>query len=371
MGRLASDQNNNTVVWTKSESELPTVSILMAAYNEESVLDKKIVSLLSQDYPVEKIQIFIGSDNSTDRTNEILRSYEGEGFSVTYFDSRQGKPSIINRLAQQATAQQPGSKDNIFLLTDASVMLEKNVIFELVKHFKNDRIGMVDAHMTYVGLQSDGISKSENSYLSSEVKLKANESKVWKQMIGPFGGCFAMRVDLYTEVPDNFLVDDFYLAMHVLAEGYQVINEMKAICSEPVSHLSSEEFRRKKRISTGNFQNLFHYSHLLNPFTTLGFSFWSHKVIRWLGPFLMALILLSSLWLAVSVGGWWNWVLMIQLIWFVVVPVIDMIMTGIGFNVYLFRSIAYFNKMNWALLLGFLSYLGGVKSNIWQPTARS
>jgi len=354
-----------------SEAELPYVSILMAAYNEELVLEDKINSLLAQDYPRNKVRLYIGSDNSSDRTNAILDQHSSEYLTPVYFTTRQGKPSIINQLAEQALSNAADGAEHLFLLTDASVMLETDTLFKLAQHFKNPQIGLVDAHMIYTGMKEEGISKSENRYLSSEVQLKQNEAKLWGKMMGPFGGCFVMRAALYSSVPSNFLVDDFYLSLKVLEQGYSVINEIDAKCYEQVSHEMSEEFRRKKRISTGNFQNLNHFKSLLNPFTKLGFVFISHKVIRWLGPFLMLAIFFSSLVLALSGSLFYTIIYSLQLVWYLFIPMLDKTFSIIGIPFSLARHIRYFNRMNWALLRGFFAYMKGVEKGIWQPTKRS
>lgn len=369
MNFFARGKELNPIRYTKNE-DLPSVSILMAAYNEEVVLESKLTSLIGLDYPEEKLQIYVGSDNSTDKTNDILNQYSAEYKHIhpIIYNSRQGKPSIINQLASSLDLD---SDNHILLLTDASVILEEDCLFSLVRHFKNKKVGLVDAYMTYTGMKAEGISKSENTYLTNEVSLKQNESKVWGQMIGPFGGCFTIRAKLFSPVPDNFLVDDFYLAMKVLEQDYLTINDMEAICFEPVSHTSSEEFRRKKRISTGNFQNLMAFKHLLNPFNSLGFSFISHKVLRWLGPFFMLSIFISSALLALQGSHFFRILLFLQLVWYLVIPILDKLLGLLKIHFTMTRNISYFNLMNYALFLGFFASLKGVKSGIWQPTKRT
>ncbi len=369
---LAKDKTLNSLHF-ENEAEWPMVSILMAAYNEELVLKEKLESLLNLDYPQDRLRIYIGSDNSSDRTNEILKAYESrvEHLSIVCFDQRQGKIRIINQLSDLAAEHTPSTGNHIFLMTDASVMLRKDVAKKLVRHFKNKEIGMVDAHMTYTGMQEDGISKSENTYLGSEVMLKQSESRLWGKMIGPFGGCFAMRSNLFTKVPENFLVDDFYIAMKTLEQGYLAINDLEAVCAEQVSHAVEEEYRRKKRISTGNFQNLWTFKHQLNPFSSLGFAFISHKVIRWLGPFLMTGTFLSSGYLAWAGDRFFTIVTALQVVWYLGVPLLDKLLSLLKVNRTLTKHITYFNKMNLALLHGFFAFISGVNSSIWEPTKRS
>ncbi len=364
----ARGKSSNLMVF-EAEERFPYVAVLMAVYNEEVILEEKLNSLLAQDYPSDRIHIYIGSDNSTDGTNSILESYRTPNLTPVLFESRQGKPNIINQLSDLALQTFPIDK-GLFLMTDASVILENDVVNQLAKHFKNPKIGMVDAHMTYTGMKTEGISQSENAYLSSEVRLKSYESIVSGQMIGPFGGCFMMRAELFRPVPSNFLVDDFYISMTLLSEGYKVINELSALCLEPVSHDPAEEYRRKKRISAGNFQNLVHFKHILNPFTSLGFSYLSHKVIRWIGPILMIFIALASLSLAWLKGGLWYGVIIGQFFWYSVIPLLEKLLQSMKVQFSLLRNVSYFNKMNFALLAGLGKYLSGIHTNVWQPTKR-
>lgn len=261
---------------------------MMALHNEEKVIVGKIESLLKQKYPQEKFNIFIGSDASTDKTNNLVSNLAHTHPNIYFFpfEKRRGKPGVINKLQSKVAERFPVGHNSLYLLTDANVLLEEKTLPNLVRHFKNREIVLVDAHMKYMGTQEGGIAQPENTYLSREVKIKEAESKAWGTMIGPFGGCFCLRSTHYTHVPENFLVDDFYIAMNAMKDGALAINDLEAICYEKVSTLASEEYRRKKRISTGNFQNLFTYYRLLNPFSKLGFSFISHKVLRWMGPFL-------------------------------------------------------------------------------------
>jgi len=368
----ATGKELNKVKYT-AEDNWPRVAVLMAAYNEEVLIEQKLHSLLAQEYPKEKIDIYIGSDASTDQTNAILSEYSSKNEHIYFipFEKRTGKPGIINTLAQEAFNKSKGEGELLFLLTDASVLLDEKVTKYLARHFKNSKIGLVDAHMNYTGMRKEGISSSENTYISGEVSLKYNESKAWGRMMGPFGGCFMMRSELFHPVPSNFLVDDFFLSMKVLQAEGLVINDLEALCKEPVTHAISDEFRRKKRISTGNFQNLNAFRKLALPINLTGFAFFSHKVIRWMGPFLMITILLASVMLAISGSGVAFFLLIVQLTWYLLLPILDWVLTQIGINFSVLRNVRYFNLMNLALLSGFIKFVGGVETNVWQPTTRT
>jgi cellulose synthase/poly-beta-1,6-N-acetylglucosamine synthase-like glycosyltransferase len=352
-------------------NQLPRVSILMSVYNEEKHLANKLRTLLSQDYKG-ILNIYIGSDASSDRTNEIMEKYSQEYDHIYFYPYkvRRGKPSVINDLHATINATNSDSDNHIYILTDANVMLNDDVVSLLVKHFSDLDIGLVDAHMKYSGMSTEGISESENQYLNSEVKLKQNESTVWKRMIGPFGGCYALRSNLFAIIPSHFLVDDFYLALNVFDKGKLAINELNAICQEPVTHNFSQEYKRKKRISAGSFQNFNHYRKLFNPFTTLGFSLVSHKLIRWMGPFIFLCMIIVSIYMALQSIAFYQFFSLLLGLWFIVMPLLDYVLSRLGIHVKLLRSISYFNLMNLALLDGFIKYIKGIKSGTWERTER-
>lgn len=343
----------------------PFLSVLISAYNEETVIEEKINSLLQSDYPPDRMEILVGSDASTDLTNEILKQLK-QGHAhihIHLFETRKGKPGVINALADLARGE-------ILVITDANVMVDKNTLSELAKYFKHEKIGLVDSRMINTRLKKDGISHQEKFYISREVKIKQNESLLWGSMMGPFGGCYAVRKSLYKPVPDNFLVDDFYINMAVLKQGFQCISNVEAKVYEDVSNNLKEEFRRKKRISAGNFQNLAKFASLLfSNFPGLAFSFFSHKVIRWMVPFLVMITLAISIYL--SPGLQLYFILAILQLAVIAIPLIDYFLRKIKIHSIPLRFISHFVLMNLALLAGFIKYIGGIKNNVWQPTRRN
>jgi cellulose synthase/poly-beta-1,6-N-acetylglucosamine synthase-like glycosyltransferase len=347
-----------------STDELPLVSILIAAHNEEKVIAGKMDSILAGNYKG-KIEILIGSDCSTDDTDKILAEYalKVPSLKVIHFSTRQGKGNIINRLVSIA-------KGEILLLTDANVFFTENTIFNLARHFKMPEIGLVDANMHHRGKVSGGISLPESLYISMEVKLKNREGELWGSMMGPFGGCFAIRKDLYHEIPGSFLADDFYLNMQVLKQGKKSVNDLEALVFEDITCELSEEFRRRVRISTGNFQNLFRFgSMLFPPWKKVAFSFLSHKVLRWLGPVFLIFIFTSNIFLFQH-STFYSIALFVQ-VGLMAMPLIDYLLEKCRIQIIILRFIAHFYSMNAALLLGLVKYTKGVKSNVWEPTKRN
>lgn len=347
-----------------SDCETLSVSILMAAFNEEIVIEEKIESILNSDYPIEKLEIIIGSDNSTDKTNEIVQKLAANIPQIRFipFDKRQGKSNIINQLADLATG-------DIFILTDANVMFNKKTINELIKPFCDEEIGLVDSNMINTGLKNHGISIQEKSYISREVMIKHYESMHWGTMMGPFGGCFALRNKLFTKVPLNFLVDDFYICMQVIKKGFKAINNIDAEVYEDVSNNLYIEFKRKIRIATGDFQNLAQFaSFLWPPYTGLAFSFLSHKVLRWIGP--LILIIAAICLCVMAFFSKFYMILAIIYMFSFFIPFIDILLKKIRIHNIILRFITHFYTMNLALLIGMFKAIKGVKSNVWKPTQR-
>lgn len=377
---LARNKQPNQTIYAPNDPDLPVVSVLMSVYNEERVIAGKLESLKALKYPDNKLRIYIGSDCSGDQTETIIRHFMAQypGLDIRFypFSQRRGKPPVINDLARLAmesgNAQKADQAQNhVFLLTDASVMLEPDTLYRLVRHFKNTHIGVVDAHMRGTGLREDGISRSEARYLGGEVRLKHHESQAWGMMIGPFGGCYALRADLFEPVPPNSLVDDFWLVFRALEKGYAAINDLEAVCYEGATHRVADEYRRKKRIAAGSFQNLGRFRRwVLPPFTRLGFAFFSHKVLRWFGGFFLLAAFLS---LAALTGI--NYFYR-ALFW----VLLSVMLTVFGLNYLQKRlkikripfvtNMVYFAAMNVALIDGFFKWLRGIRENTWQRTTR-
>jgi cellulose synthase/poly-beta-1,6-N-acetylglucosamine synthase-like glycosyltransferase len=368
----ASDLESNADYFEKEE-EWPLVSVIMAAYNEEAVLEEKMQSLLNLNYPKDRLSFYVGSDCSSDRTNSILSALAEKEPRLHFypFTERQGKPGVVYNLTKSAFAKNGKSAAHLFLMTDASVMLQKETLKQLVRHFKDPGIALVDSHILGTNLQKPGISQSENSYVDSEVKLKNREGLLWGTMIGPFGGCFVLRSNFYHKVPTNFLVDDFFIAFKAMLQGGKAINDLKALCYESISQDINEEFRRKVRISTGNFQNLTTFAGVLRkPFSPLGFAFLSHKVLRWIGPFFILLSLIIALYFAFNGNSLYQIILMAYLGILVVIPLLDKILHTFKIHIMPFRHVRYFMAMNRALFVGFFKFMAGVEKGIWEPTRR-
>ena len=355
---------------------VPRVSLIMSVYNEAAVIEDKLRSISAQSYPSGKLECFIGSDCSNDGTNEIIGDFikERNQFHFFNFTSRRGKPDVINDLAATAIRENGKGARHILLFTDANVIMDPDLLKNLVRSFDYPDVAVVDTRMINTGVAPEDISLSEEKYISREVMLKYREGQLWGTMIGTFGGCFAVRSDYFNPVPPRFLVDDFFITLEAMRARGASVSDLDARCYEAVSHEIGEEYRRKARISAGNFQNLAHFSGLfISGPTAMRFSYFSHKVLRWIGPFLMIIAILGSAGLAFfspGLAGLFQIIFPALAMFFFVAPVTDILFTALGIHIPILRHIRYFVVMNIALLEGFIRYAKGIEHNVWEPPKR-
>ena len=353
----------NKLDFYENEDCLPGVSIVMAVHNEEKVIERKIRSVFNTSYPKEKIEFLVGSDNSTDNTNEILKRLEREfpSLKVTYFDSRQGKVRIINELVKQTSF-------DVVISTDAKAFFLENTIYELVKYLKDDRVAAAGGFLENRRLEKDGISKQEDFYMDREMYIKYWETLYGLCPVGLYGAMYSIKKDYYTPVPENLLVDDFFITMKVYEQGKGTVFNPEAKAEEDLPNKITEEFKRKVRIATGDFQNVKIFKKFVfSPFTKIGFCFLSHKILRWFTPFFMliggsALLFLWNIdfykWLFYTGAG-------VSLL-----PLFDFVLGKFGIHLSGIRMITHFYAMNLALFLGFFKALKGVEKGIWEPSKR-
>ncbi|AWM32086.1 glycosyltransferase [Hymenobacter nivis] len=366
LARWARNKSQNAAVWGPEDPDLPAIDVLLAAHNEAAVIEKKVRSTFATTYPVEKIRLLVGSDASTDDTNALLEKLARRHpqLHVVAHAQRRGKPAVVEQLGRQATAP-------VLVLTDANVFFTPDTLYHLAKHFRQPRVGVVGGHILNPAHGAAGISGQEKAYLERENQIKYQEGVVWGAMMGAFGGCFAVRRAAYFPAPAAFLVDDFYVTLAALRAGYRAINELRAHCYEDVSDHLPEEFRRKARIATGNFQNLKEFRALLwPPWRGVAFAFWSHKVLRWLTPALLLALLAATAGLVARGAGWFY---QLALAGQLVVPallLLDGALRRRGRHSRKLRFVTHFYSMNAALLLGGWRYLRGAGPPVWQPTQR-
>lgn len=336
--------------------ELPTVSIIIPAYNEEGVIREKLENATTVDYPKDKLEVIVVSDGSTDRTNEIVSQF-GQGVKLIVQPQRSGKPAGLNRGIAEATGE-------VVVITDANTMFSPTAVRYLVRHFRDETVGAVLGDLACIPMESF---KLEHRYWNYERMLKFLESRIGA-VLGGQGGIYAIRRSCYHPIPNETWVDDLVIGMLIKQAGYRVIYDTEAQAYEQTTSSVEAEFVRKARIAAGDFQSFAFTWRLLNPLRgSIAFSFWSHKVLRWLSPFFMIAVLVANLFLL-------NHRL------YQITFALQLILYGSGVLGYLTRNIPilskllalpyYFLFMNLALLVGFFRWLTGSQRVTWQRIGR-
>jgi len=337
---------------------IPSVSIIIAAHNEETVIAETLRHCLALDYPRERTEILVGSDGSTDRTAQIARRHEGQGVRVLEFPQRRGKLSVISDCAAAARGE-------ILVFTDANTLLSPQSVRSLVRHFDDPRIGGVCGELRVAPSQGGG--GSEGVYWRYEVVLKTLESRLGA-VLGANGAIYALRKDLFPSLDRQLITDDFVIAMKVRARGLRVVYDPEAVAVEEAPSSVSEEFRRRMRIGAGNWQALRQCAPLLLPWKGfVSLAFLSHKVLRWFTPFLLAAGFFANL-LLISMPTW-RVVLAVQAAFYGAAG-LGYALHGLHLPAGPLRLASYFVSVNAALGIGLLRGLLGCGQAAWQVTAR-
>ncbi len=337
---------------------VPRVALLVSAYNEAAVIKEKIANTLQIDYPPDHLEFIFGLDAPTDSTPELLAQAESSRLSVHHFDCRRGKLAVLCDLVQRTSAE-------ILVLTDANTMLDQNCIRNLVRHFADPCVGAVSGEEIRVA--SPGTDPgAESLYWRYESALKLLESRL-NCSLGGNGAALAVRRSLFNPQKQS-IVEDFQIPMEIRFRGHRVVYDPEAVAVEETAPTFSAQFARRVRIGAGNYQTLFDHPEYLNPFRGfLSFSFFSHRVLRWLVPILLVIAFSCSIALATRLDR--ALPLAFQCVFYG--------MAGLGYwlkkhnkRVRLLAAPLYFCSMNLALLLGLIRYLSGRQTLTWNATPR-
>lgn len=348
-----------------SVSNWPPITVVFSVFNEEKVIRRKLESILNSDYPKDKLQILIGSDNSTDQTHQIIEEFVSNYSNITLIkkESRNGKLKIINELVDMTTTEH-------LVFTDANVFFEPSTLKALVYNLTAKDAKMVCGNIMKFSPKNQGISDQEIFYMNFENQLKHNESLKYGFCVGVEGGCYAILKSSFVKVPDGFLMDDFFITLDVIEKKGKVLFEPEAVCYEDVNDAPMIEFKRKIRISLGNFRNLKYYKHLLFPiYQGFGFAFFSHKVLRWFTPF----ALVFSFFLSYVVSFYFSFFILVSLGYslLILLPALTIYLEKIKLKLPMVNSLGHFLLMNFALLIGYVKFISASKESAWEPPKRN
>lgn len=271
----------------------PSVSMIVAAHNEESAIEAKLQNLLALYYPRDLVETLIGSDGSSDRTEDIVREFTHEGVGLISFPMQQGKTAMQNGLIAAASGE-------ILVFTDADCLLAPDALGCLVENFADPRVGLVTARPRYLNQDETSITENESLYLRYETWLRAQESERGILAVAS-GSLFAMRRSLWRPL-DPALGDDFALPLRVAQAGmFNRLDERVSSVTRLSQNRPGSMLRMKTRIIGKDLRALLVHRSLLDPSRhgALAAGLWSHKLLRWFVPyFLLALLAANSALLA-------------------------------------------------------------------------
>ena len=346
-------------VTSNTSIDAPSVAIVVAAYNEERDIAKRIDNLLALDYPPDRLHIHIGSDGSTDRTASIARSSSHERVHVHEFANRRGKASVLNELLAQIDS-------DIVVFTDANTSFAAGALQSLVRHFAAADIGAVSGELKLQPPSSGD--NQDGHYWRLETALKIGESRIGG-LLGANGGIYAIRRSLYEPLPPDTIVDDFTIVMNVSARGWRTVFDPEAVAYEEAPASIDAEFRRRIRIGAGNYQAFFrHPEYWSGASNVRRFTYISHKVLRWFTPHLLIVALLSSACLLDR--PLYRAVFVMQVAGYLALSAALALRSRIGLPPVL-RAPLFVFALNVAFLVGFWRFASSNVAGHWQRTDRT
>jgi cellulose synthase/poly-beta-1,6-N-acetylglucosamine synthase-like glycosyltransferase len=340
-------------------ASLPTTSLLIVAHNEETLIRERIENALATDYPVGKLKIVIASDGSTDRTVGIVEEYSDREVRCLAFPVRRGKAMALREASEHLSG-------DVVVLSDANSFFKPNALKSMTRWFVDPSVGVVCGRLN---LTDGELNKNcDGLYWKFETWLKQSESRLGA-LLGSNGAIYSIRRDFLPNLSTSAIVDVFELPLVAkMRTGCDLLFESEAIAAEETAPKIASEFKRRVRIGTGVFQSLERLYPLLNPLRGwIAFTFISHKLLRWIGPFLLVGMLASNALLLerpfYSATMWVQFSFYIMALIGFVLPVSALPKVA--------RLPTLFVAVNAALLVGFFRWLLGQGSAIWTPTQRS
>lgn len=348
----------------RKETVLPRVAHVIAAYNEEDFIARKIENALSIDYPMSLIRVIVIADGSSDRTTEIVKEYPQ--VELMFEPARKGKVAAINRAVDQI-----GDVD-ILVFSDANTLLNEQSFRHIMDHYRDVRVGGVSGEKKVI---SDGQvpGQGEGLYWKYESVLKKLDSDYYS-VVGAAGELFSIRRSLFEKVPENIILDDFYISLNICRRGLVVRYEPRAFAMETPSFSLHDEKKRKVRISAGAFQSMVLMRDLLDitRYGKLSFQYISHRVLRWaVCPFALPLILLLNIIIVAKGDGYlYQALLALQLMFYVFSFIGSLSSASSRGGLKIFYVPYYFVFMNLSIWAGLFRYLNGAQSAMWEKARR-
>jgi len=351
-------------------TELPEVTLFIAAYNERAYVKAKMENTFSLNYPKDKLKIVWVTDGSDDGTPEEVLRYKNDQTEVLHLPERGGKIGAMNRGMKFITSP-------IVVFCDANTMLGEESIIRIVRLFTDPKVGCVSGEKRVMSIGTEAASATEGLYWKYESTLKKWDAELYS-VVGAAGELFAVRRELYRDVEKDTLLDDFIISLRIAMDGYTIQYDPDAYAMEHPSANVKEELKRKVRISAGGIQSVIRLLPLLNLFKygTLSFQYISHRVLRWtLSPLALPLLFILNLTILITNNdpisqAFYSLIFIGQLV-FYGTALIGWYFESKGIRLKLLYVPFYFTMMNYAVFLGFKRFIKGKQSVNWERAKRA
>lgn len=336
----------------------PSISVIIAAHNEEADIAAKIENTLALDYPKEKLEIIVVSDCSTDRTDEIVRAYSCHGVVLHRQQERRGKTMAQN----SAVAVSSGE---ILIFTDATTSYESDVLRKITRSFADPEVGCVGGQLVYVDNSKTSIGRGCSSYWSYEKFMKSCESQAGS-LIGVSGCLYAVRRCSYTPLAAD-MSSDFVIASDIQLKGLRTVYEPEAICTEVTNQRSRDEFRMRVRVIEQTMSAMRRYREVISirRHGMFAFQMMSHKVLRYALPVVLIAVLVSNLFL-MGESTFYRFTLASQLA-FYLAALAGWVLARFGAKLGMLGLPYYFVLGNVAIIVGFVKFMRGEAHVVWEP----
>jgi cellulose synthase/poly-beta-1,6-N-acetylglucosamine synthase-like glycosyltransferase len=344
----------------RQDESTPSISVIIAAHNEERVIADKLDNTLTLDYPSERREIIVVSDGSTDATEPIVRRYASRGVGLLALP-RFGKLVALNQACAEARGE-------ILVFTDANALLERTALRKLIRNFCDPDVGGVCGNKQYRRARAgDSAGHGEDLYWTYDKRLKQWESELGSTVAAD-GGIYAIRRRLFVPIAEAAQADDFAISARVVTQGYRLVFEPNAIAYEDPPASSEREFWRKVRVTNHSLRGILDLPEALN-LHRHGFyaiELLSHKVLRHMIPWFLLIALASNIALALTQRGY-QLLLLGQLLFYGAAVVGYRLRHSPWGRIKLFYGPLYFCLANTAALVGWCSLLSNRHIVTWQP----
>lgn len=335
----------------------PSVTVVVAAYNEEKSLRAKLDNLMTLAYPAERLDVLVASDGSTDATDSIVTGYGNPRVRLLRVEGRVGKTACQNRAVEMATGE-------LVVFTDATTILDRDAVAAMARNFDDPEVGCVAARLRYVGRGENLTAAGGTAYWGYELGLRQAESRVGS-LVGVSGCLYAVRRSAYRPIrPD--LISDFVIAMTMQGQELRTVLEPDAVCYEDMLERSREELPMRVRVAIRSIAALVSERAFLNPLRH-GLFAWqliSHKALRYLSPLLWIVTLVGAA--ALAAQPFYLGALGAQLL-VIAAGVAGFLLQGRGARLGVLGKPYYFLLTNLASLLALVRYVRGERVRIWNP----